>query len=81
MEEELLKDLIGNISEQLEYYVKMKHDDPNEYNKGLVEGMYYVADSLRNAITIQNINNDENKYEDFLQLVDKIEKEEILNNK
>ena len=78
MEEENFDDLIDNISEQLKMYVEMYENEKNDINYGIVHGMYYVADSIQNMLIIQNETNDENKYENFINLVEDIEKRYIL---
>ena len=78
MKDENFNDLIENISTQLKDYVQMYEEDKNDIHKGIIYGMYYVADSIQNMISIKNEINNESKYIDFINLIEEIEKKYIL---
>ena len=74
MEKEYFDDLIESITIELkDCYVKKKKDN-NDLNKGILIGMYCIADCIQNRLDIQNEINNTNKYENFINLVNKIEK-------
>ena len=75
MDKEYFDTLIENISGFLQEYYEEKKKDNSDFNKGRVMGMYYIADSIKDMIQIQNDVKDENNYEDFIKLVEKIEKD------
>ena len=78
MENDNFDCLIQNITGQLKDYIKINEEENNDYHKGIVHGMYFVADSIQNMLIIQNEINDENKYPDFINLVEEIEQKYIL---
>ena len=86
MDEEKIEDLkenfdslIENISNQLRMYDKMCDEKNDDFHQGIMSGMYFVADSIQNMLEIQNDTYDENKYMDFINLVEEIEKKYITN--
>lgn len=78
MKEENFKCLIENITKQLKDYIKMYEENKNDFNQGIISGMYFVADSIQNMLIIQNEITNDNKYVDFIEFVEEFEKKYIL---
>ena len=74
MEKEYFDSLIENISGQLRDFLEIRDKNNNEFNKGVVAGMYYVSDSIKNMLTVQNDVNNTNSYKEFIKLVNDIER-------
>lgn len=73
MEKEYLNNVIEITTKEINRCLEEKQKDNNDYNRGVIVGMYYVADSLMDAIKIQNDVNDTNDYKDFIKLVEDLE--------
>lgn len=74
MEKEYLDTVIEITTQEINRCLEEKKKDNNDYNRGIIVGMYYVADSLMDAIKIQNDVNDTNDYTEFIKLVEDLEK-------
>lgn len=74
MEKEYLDNVIEIVSQEIKRYLEEKKKENNDYNRGIVTGMYYVADSLMDMIKVQNDVNDTDDYKEFIELVENLEK-------
>ena len=74
MEKEYLDNVIEIVSQEIKRCLEEKEKNNNDYNRGIVTGMYYVADSLMDEIKVQNDVNDTNDYKEFIELVENLEK-------
>ena len=74
MEKEYLDSVIEIVSQEIKRCLEEKKKNNNDYNRGIVTGMYYVADSLMDEIKVQNDVNDTDDYKEFIELVENLEK-------
>ena len=74
MDKEYLDTVIEITTQEINRCLEEKKKSNNDYNRGVIVGMYYVADSLMDAIKIQNDVNDTDNYKDFIELVEELEK-------
>ena len=74
MDKEYLDTVIEITTQEINRCLEEKKKNNNDYNRGVIVGMYYVADSLMDAIKIQNDVNDTNDYTEFIKLVEDLEK-------
>ena len=74
MEKEYLDSVIEIVSQEIKRCLEEKEKNNNDYNRGIVTGMYYVADSLMDEIKVQNDVNDTDDYKEFIELVENLEK-------
>ena len=74
MEKEYLDSVIEIVSQEIKRGLEEKKKNNNDYNRGIVTGMYYVADSLMDEIKVQNDVNDTDDYKEFIELVENLEK-------
>ena len=74
MESEYLDNVIEITTNEINRCLEEKKKDNNDFNRGVIVGMYYVADSLMDAIKIQNEVNDTNNYNEYIELVEDLEK-------
>ena len=74
MEKEYLDSVIDIVSQEVKRCLDEKNKDNNDYNRGIVTGMYYVADSLMDMIKVQNDVNNTNDYKEFIELIENLEK-------
>lgn len=75
MEKEYFDNLIEAITIEIKDNWEKKKKNNNDYNNGVLHGMYYVADCIQNRLNIQNDVNDTNIYADYIRLIDEIEKD------
>ena len=74
MESQYLDNVIEITTSEINRCLEEKKKDNSDFNRGVIVGMYYVADSLMDAIKIQNDVNDTDNYKDFIDLVEELEK-------
>ncbi len=74
MKKEYLDTVIKITTQEINRCLEEKEKDNNDYNRGVIVGMYYVADSLMDTLKIQNDVDGTNNYREFIELVEELEK-------
>ena len=75
MKEKIILDgLIDGTYHDMKAYLNWSKDG-NEKYKNVLEGIFYVAAHIRNLIKIQNYSKLIREYQEFIEMVDEVEKE------
>lgn len=74
MEKEYFDSVIEIVSDEIKEHLEEKNKDNSDYNRGVIAGMYYVADSIMDYLKVQNEVEGTNNYTEFIELVENLEK-------